>query len=215
MRNFVISALVTLLLVAVASPASADGSTGWKVYTYAPSDQTLSSKQADDGNAFTFTATPDTALFALQRPEGNTSLAGRTITATFSINAPAGTTFHYSGEGTPSNPCGTPATVRLYFSANGSMGSKKDWYSNFWWSRSAGSSQQLADGTYTITANVSPGSWSNWNGKLDTDRADGFAAAAADPALVGFSFGGGCFYENGVGATGGTATFTLVSFTIE
>ena len=214
MRISIAFALVALLAVALASPAAADGSSNWKVYTYAPSDRTLSSKQADEGNSFTFASTPDTALFAVQRPEGNTSLAGRTITATFRIDAPAGTTFHYSGEGTAGNPCGTPATVRLYFSSNGPMGSKKDWYSNFWWSRSAGSFQQLADGTFQVTANVSPGSWSNWNGKLDTERPDGFAAAAADPDLVGFSFGGGCFYENGVGTTGGDATFTLLTFTI-
>ena len=217
MRRSAVYALVALLTLVFASPASA-GESNWKLYTYNPSGRALSSQQADDGSggpAFTFTAGTDTALFAAERLEGpNTSLAGRTISATFRIDAPAGTTFHYYGETSPSNPCGTPASVRLYFSTNGSMGSKKDWYSNFWWSRSALSSQVLANGTLTITANVSPGNWSNWNGKLDTDQPDGFAAAAADPALIGFSFGGGCFYENGVGASGGSATFTLLSFVI-
>ena len=218
MRRSAVYALVALLTLVFASPASAGGS-GWKVYIYNPSDRALSSQQADDGSggpAFTFTAEPDTALFAAQRVEGpNTSLAGRTITASFRIDAPAGTTFHYSGQGTPSNPCGTPASVRLYFSSNGSFGSKKDWYSNFWWSNSAGSSQVLATGTFTIAATVSAANWSNWNGQGGVARPDGFAAAAADPALIGLSFGGGCFYENGVGTTGGTATFTLTSFDID
>ena len=215
MRRTAIYALVALLTLVFASPASADEG-NWKLYTYNPSGNAFSSQQADEGPAFTFTTSTDTALFAAQGLEGpNTSLAGRTITARFTINAPAGTTFHYYGEGTAANPCGTPASVRLYFSSNGSMGSKKDWYSNFWWSNSAGSSAVLANGTFTISATVVPTNWSNWNGKQGTDRPDGFAAAAADPALIGFSFGGGCFYENGVGATGGPATFALTSFTIE
>ena len=217
MRRSAVYALVALLTLVFASPASAGGS-GWKIYTYNPSDRALSSHQADDDSgdpAFTFTAESDTALFAAQQLDGSNTLTGKTISATFRIDAPAGTTFHYFGEATPSNPCGTPASVRLYFSSNGSFGSKKDWYSNFWWSNSADSSHVLANGMFTITASVSPTNWSNWNGQGGLARPDGFAAAAADPALIGFSFGGGCFYENGVGATGGTATFTLLSFSID
>jgi len=212
MRRSAIYALVALLTVVFASPAAA-GEANWKIYTYNPSGRALSSHQADDGTggpAFTFTADPDTALFAALHLDGSNTLTGKTITAKFRIDA-LGATFHYYGE---PDGCGTPASVRLYFSSNGSFGSKKDWYSNFWWSRTATSSHVLVDGTFTISANVSPGNWSNWNGQLDTDRPDGFAAAAADPALIGFSFGGGCFYENGVGASGGTATFTLLNFVI-
>ena len=33
--------------------------------------------------------------------------------------------------------------------------------------------------------------------------------------LVGLSFGGGCFFENGVGTSSGSATFKLISYTIE
>jgi hypothetical protein len=32
--------------------------------------------------------------------------------------------------------------------------------------------------------------------------------------LIGFSFGGGCFFENGVGTTDGSGTFTLGSFMV-
>src|SRR3954470_1278240 len=178
MRHLSLLVLVFLLVIALGVPAAAGqpATSDWKVYTYAPSGNTLTSRHADaDGAdpAFAFGASPDTALFATQRPLGSqSSLAGKTITATFRIDAPATASFQYSGEGTPSNPCGTPATVRLYFSSNGPFGSNKDWYSNFWWSRSSGSSQVLAAGTYTITATVAIGSWSNWNGKLDSDRPD-------------------------------------------
>ena len=213
MRRSAVYALVALLTLVFASPAAA-GESNWKVYTYNPSGNALSSHQADEGPAFTFTTESDTALFAAQHLAGADTLTGKTITATFRIDA-AGATFHYWGENTPSNACGTPASVRLYFSSNGSFGSKKDWYSNFWWSNSAGSSHVLVDGPLvTITASVSPGNWSNWNGQQGTVQPDGFAAAAADPALIGFSFGGGCFYENGVGATGAPATFTLTRFII-
>lgn len=207
MRSSVSFALATLLILAFASPA-AGGSTGWKVYTYNPSGNALSSRQADDsaaGPSFTFTTAPDTALFAQHSPTD--SLGGKTITATYTI---AGATGPFTYYGQPGG-CGTPASVRFYFSSNGPMGSKKDWYSNFWWSNPV--SMVLLDGTRTITATVTPDQWSNWDGNGGLARPAGFAAAAAQPDLVGFSFGGGCFFENGVGAPG-SPTFTLLSFDI-
>ena len=41
-----------------------------------------------------------------------------------------------------------------------------------------------------------------------------FNAAASIITAVGLSFGGGCFFENGVGTTDGSGTFTLTSFTV-
>jgi hypothetical protein len=32
--------------------------------------------------------------------------------------------------------------------------------------------------------------------------------------VIGFSFGGGCFFENGVGTTDGSGTLTLHTFTV-
>lgn len=211
MRRLAFSSVVVALVIALESNALAaqPATSDWKLYTYNASDRALSSSHADAGPSFTFTASTDTALFATAQHD---SLAGMTITATFTVAGATG--FHYWGEGTADNPCGTPANMRLYFSSNGSMGTNKDWYSNFWWSNNTPlSSQALGNGTFTITATVAPGGWSNWNGKQSTDRPDGFAAAAANPDRVGFSFGGGCFFENGVGADG-DATFTLDSFTI-
>ena len=37
--------------------------------------------------------------------------------------------------------------------------------------------------------------------------------AASNPDLIGLSFGGGCFFENGVGMASGSATFQLLTFT--
>jgi len=32
--------------------------------------------------------------------------------------------------------------------------------------------------------------------------------------VIGMSFGGGCFFENGVGTTDGSGTFTIDSFSV-
>jgi len=47
------------------------------------------------------------------------------------------------------------------------------------------------------------------------DLLGGFAEAASRPDLIGLSFGGGCFFENGVGMSVGSATFRLISYTIQ
>jgi hypothetical protein len=223
MRRLIVPTIVATLLLASSMTVLAQGravSPDWKVYSYTPSGNALGSQAADASDtglaAFTFAATPDDALFATERPEGpHASIYGRTITATFTVTTAPGTTFSYYGEGTPSNPCGTPASVRLYFNTNGAFGfgTDNDWYSKYWWSNPV--SQVLRDGELTLTATVLPAGWSNWNGQMGTARADGFAAAASDPDLIGFSFGGGCFFENGVGTPSGSATFTLTSFTID
>ncbi|MBU6424126.1 MAG: hypothetical protein KGJ98_12780 [Chloroflexota bacterium] len=205
------------------APAAAQGqpvAPGWKIYPYAPSGMALSSRtasaSADAIAQFTFLATPGDALFATQRPLGpHGSILGKTISATFRIDAAAGTTFAYWGEGTPANPCGTPATARFYFNTNGKFGfgTDNDWYSKYWWSNPA--SVILAPGEFTLSAPVAVGPWSNWDGKMSADRVAGFTAAASDPDFVGLSFGGGCFFENGVGTPTGSATFVLESWTIE
>lgn len=223
MRRFIVPILAAFLLLASAVPAAAQGgpvSPVWKLYSYTPSGNALRSQAADASEtgiaAFTFAATPDDALFATQRPDGpHASILGRTITASFKVTTAPGTTFAYYGEGTPANPCGTPASVRLYFNTNGAFGfgTDNDWYSKYWWSNPV--SEVLRDGTLTLTATVAPEAWSNWNGQPGVARADGFAAAASDPDLIGFSFGGGCFFENGVGTPTGSATFTVISLDID
>ena len=162
--------------------------------------------------AFTFLSTPDDALLATERPDGpHASILGKTITARIKVDS-HGATFHYYGEGA----CGTtPATVRLYFNTNGAFGfgNNTAWYGHYWWSNPV-AAYALADGTVTLTAQVTAANWSDWGGELATAVPDEFAAAASNPDLIGFSFGGGCFFENGVGATGGDATFTVMSLDI-
>ena len=90
-------------------------------------------------------------------------------------------------------------------------------YTNFWWSNPE-SAALTGPATAVVTANVSPGLWSDWNGQfgnVDPETTAAFQAAAADPDLVGLSYRGGCFFENGVGVRSGSATFRLISDTIQ
>ena len=213
MRRSLLACFATFALVLAAFPTTADAasSSGWKIYSY-NSGGGLSSKQAT-GDAtsvaqFEFLPTPDDALLAIKQPDGaHGTLNGKTITATFTIEGAA--TFQYYGQ---PDACGAPANTRLYFNTNGPFA-----YTNFWWSNPS-SAVLTAPGTAVVTANVDPAMWSDWNGQfgiVDAETTTAFEAAAADPDLVGLSFGGGCFFENGVGVRTGSATFRLISYTID
>lgn len=144
-------------------------------------------------------------LFNSKDPALLGNLSGSTMRATFAVSGVTGT-FTYGGE--PS--CGgTTGNVRLYFEST-PPGSKFA-FTNFWWGDAAFS--VLANGTVTLTAVVDPaGQWSDWNGQPSAANATEFTAAAENVTAVGLSFGGGCFFENGVGTTDGSGSFTLTSF---
>ena len=72
----------------------------------------------------------------------------------------------------------------------------------------------LAKGTVTITATVLPSGWSDWNGQPAAGNVDAFNQAASNVTLIGLSFGGGCFFANGVGTADGSGTFDLDSFSV-
>jgi hypothetical protein len=135
-------------------------------------------------------------------------LSGKTMTATFTVSdVNDGASFTWSGT------CGsTPATARLFFESI--PPGAKFAYTNFWWADATTASYVLANGRATITALVDPTleQWSDWDGKPSSDNVGAFNAAASNVTLVGLSFGGGCFYENGVGTSDGSGTFTLTDF---
>jgi hypothetical protein len=207
------------LLLGVSGPAGAKPSTSsnWHVGTYNASGKTLSFSQAQSspGNlaAFNFTSGPDIA--SLTTSQGSQSgllgnIAGKTVSATFTITGSG--PFTYFGEPDGS---GAPATVRLYFETTKAGGFSE---TNYWWSNPAHC--DLATGSCTVTTSVVGTNWSDYNGHFGTDTnsdgfqgAAGFANAAGNATDIGLSFGGGYFFENGVGAPNG-ATFTLNSFTV-
>lgn len=207
----VASAFAAVILAA--SPAAAGQSSAWKLGYYTPSGRALSMASVQTGAgiaSFDFTADDSTALLVTTRGSSafRGDLTGRTITATFTISGATGD-FTYFGEGTDQNPCVYPANTRLFFLTDNGGGFA---FTHYWWSNPE--NQVLANGTFTLTATVEPAEWSDWNGQPGVTQTAGFADAAANVTMVGFSFGGGCFFENGVGTSDGTGTFTLQSFSV-
>ena len=210
---FVLSTCLALLTWTT-SPALAGGS-GWHLGYYTPSGRALSFASTSTGGgvaSFDFTNQPNTAL--LVTDQGSSPLLGndtaKTITATFHITGATGA-FTYFGEGTADNPCGTPANTRLFFQTSNAGGFDE---THYWWSNPE--SQLLADGQWQLTATVEPAEWSDFYGHFGSDPlyTTGFLAAASNVTSIGLSFGGGCFFENGVGTTDGSGSFTLDSFTV-
>lgn len=199
---------------AFAAPGTAQAS-GWHIGYYqntSPSPSNADAPSASPGIAsLNFTSQPNTSqLVTDQKAEFGSvlgDLTGKTVTAEFTITGVNGE-FTYYGEDTSSNACGTPANARLYFETSNAGGFA---YTHYWWSNPA--AVTLANGTVTVSANVEPSEWSDWNGQLGSTVGDGFAAAASHVTEIGLSFGGGCFFENGVGTTDGSGSLTLNSFT--
>ena len=191
-----------------------NGAPKWKVWTYNPSGRAFKGSvpagTASGIATFAFPATPDTALLVTDHGSFKGSLLGdltgkTTITATVSD---AGGPFTYFGQ---PDACGTPANVRLYFQTS-SGGSFAE--TDFWWSNPVSLPLNGLTTPTSMAASLDPGNWSDFFGHFGSDPAftAAFQAAVANVTSIGLSFGGGCFFENGVGApTGGS--FTLWSFT--
>ena len=216
----VLAAVTSLSLVgglsAYASP-SGSAASGWHIGYYqstAPQLSDAAAPSAQPGIAsLNFTSEDNTALLVTDQkalyPTLLGDLSGKTITANFTISGVTGD-FTYYGEGTSSNTCGTPASTHLYFETSNATGFDE---THYWWSNPT--SATLANGTVTVTTTVTGADWSDFYGHLGNDPlySAGFAAAASHVTTIGLSFGGGCFFENGVGTTDGSGTLTLNSFT--
>lgn len=191
----------------------------WMQYYYrgngaAPAPKPSTLMEGGTAVGFTFTTSPDTSSFLTGHPAYNDTLlgdlTGKTLTSSFRVNASG--PFTYYGAGTPGNPCPTPANVRLYFSTNNpELGE-----SQYWWSNPESRVLLPGDTEHSLNANFNPASWSDRDGHFGTfDPAHqaAFFAAAGDVQHIGLSFGGGCFFANGVGNPDG-ATFALRTFSV-
>lgn len=79
---------------------------------------------------------------------------------------------------------------------------------NFWWSNPV-SAPLAGNLTLTIAGHLAnPGEWSDWNGKNRADNRADSLAAVSKVQTVGLSFGGGCFFENGVTTSDGSGTLS-------
>jgi hypothetical protein len=198
----------------------APGAVKWKVVDYNRT-QTHPARipyKVPGGIAFDFLYTPDTALLGTSHPSYSGDLignmTGKTVMATVGVTVTSGNPqFTYYGQ--PS--CGdVPANVRLYFQTNTSGKFEE---TDYWWSNPMSYSlESLKSGDKTLVALFSdPAEWSDYNGHFGSDPVytAAFNAAVKDVQFVGLSFGGGCFFENGVGIQPGTgsAYFRLMDFT--
>lgn len=214
-RTLAVAATAAAAMALSAGPAFADGNgaSGWHVGYYTPSSPgTLSSSQAQSstGNvaALKFTSQPNTAL--LYTDQKGSGLLGndssKSISAMLTVSG-VDTAFIYGGE--PS--CGNPSSsVRFYFETSNAGGFNPG---NYWWSNPT-SWPLVTNGSGAIATTFDPSNWSDFygiNGAADT--AD-FDNAVSDVTKIGLSFGGGCFFENGVGTTDGSGTFTLNTFNV-
>lgn len=204
--GFVLGVLASAALVAtflaIGSSASA-ASSNWKL-----SDGSVDTT-ASAMPTFNFVK-PDSAHLLYSSTVGaskyGTNDYNGTMTATYTVAGVTGA-FTYGGE--PS--CGgTTGYVRLYFESI--LPGSKFAYTNYWWSDVAW--QTLANGgpiTLTSLINEADG-WGDWNGQSSASEPAAFAAAASAVTAVGLSYGGGCFFENGVGTTDASGSFTLNNF---
>jgi hypothetical protein len=208
----VIAGAATVATVLLSSaPALADSSI-WKVGYYTPSGRALSVANAKRGAGIAsldFTDQNNTALLVTthgaSKGDALGDLTGKTINATFAVSGVTGVITYF---GEPS--CGgTTANARLFFQTDNGGGFQ---YTHYWWSDVAWT--PLGNGAFSLTATVEPAGWSDWNGKLGVDQVAGYMDAASNVTTIGLSFGGGCFFENGVGTSDGGGTLTLDTFTV-
>lgn len=173
-------------------------SSAWSYYNYNPSGRALYPQKANYSNgvaSFTFDPTQFTALLTTGDKSLTGDLTGRTLSDTITVSGATDAFVTQNGGG-----CGNPPAARFYFATPGFA------YTNFWWSNPV--SYVLANGTATLTAPLSdPSQWSDWNGMFGTSVPSEFAAAVAKVQVVGLSFGGDCFFENGATVASGSALF--------
>ena len=200
------------------------GAVKWKVVDYnrIQTHPARIPSKIPGGIAFDFLNAPDTALIGTSHPSyrgdliGN--MTGKTLTARIGVTVTPGTEFRYYGQGQgPVDGCGfgPPAFVRFYFETNTSGKFEE---TDYWWSNptSATLVSLQTGGEQAISALMSdPSQWSNFYGHYGSDPLynSAFNAALRDVQFVGLSFGGGCFFENGVGVQNGSGSFRLMDFT--
>jgi hypothetical protein len=208
---------VLTVIATVAGASASNGSSNWKLGYYNNSGRALSMSSVPSGGAlatFDFTTPDNTALLVTTQGSDKSSLLGddttKSVSATATISGLTGA-FTYYNE--PDACGGTTAYVRYFFTTSKSGGFDETQY---WWSNPT-SAALTANGTVTLpTLSFAGSNWSDFYGHFGSDAlySAGFSAAVSDVTTIGLSFGGGCFFENGVGTTDGSGTFTLNGFTV-
>jgi hypothetical protein len=195
----------------------------WTVYDYNPSDRAIAPRNSpnsgpattSDGGVtwqFPFLADIYTALFTTTDPTVTGNDSGKTLKDTITLSGDAASfmTQFFGANCVDSN---VPAVVRYYFTAPSASGPSPQggaphpagFYTQFWWSDGIQAQMLHGNQVITLTEEMSPADWSDWNGQPATEIPDAFNEAASHVQSIGLSFGGECQFETGVTPTG---TFT-------
>jgi hypothetical protein len=197
--------------------------TSWTVYDYNPSGRAIAprvsaaSMPATTTNgtvSFPFKLNTYTALLTTTDASLTGDLSMKTLNVAVMVSGGGGTfQDQHNGGCTPDTK-----SVRFYFTspkASGTTGTgTTGFYTQFWWSNPM-SVPLVTDpqGTLSIGQPVNaPGMWSDWNGKSNDSSPEvmeAFLVAIQNVQTVGLSFGGGCFFENGV-TTSDLGTFNMM-----
>jgi hypothetical protein len=201
-------------------PAAAP-TASWTVYDYNPSGHAIRPRvspdsmpatTSGDNTSFQFLPNIYTALLTTTDSSLTGDLSSRMLHVTVSVSGGNGMFQDQNNGGcTPDTK-----TVRFYFAspkASGTTGpDTTGFYTRFWWSNPM-SVPLVSDpqGSMTIGQPVNAvHMWSDWNGKFNDDSPEvmeAFQVAIHNVQTVGLSFGGGCFFENGVTTSDGSGTF--------
>jgi hypothetical protein len=186
--------------------------TEWTVYDYNPSGHALAPRNSPNSmpattsgstTTFKFKDGVFTALLTTTDPSLDGNVSTKTLYDTVGLSGDPGATFSSQNGG----GCNAPATVRFYFTSPSASGPSfgtppAGFYTQFWWSNPVAVTL-TADGQQdmTITAHLfNAYEWSDWNGQNGMTQPEAFAEATQKVQAIGLSFGGGCFFENGVTA---------------
>ena len=119
----------------------------------------------------------------------------------------------------PTSTPGLPPNVRLFFTTSAKPYAVCDANRDetaYWWADAAW--LPLNRGAYQLEATLTPDQWSDALGHSASDPTytGAFLDAVANVRQIGFSFGGGCFYDVGVGIVdpNTSATFRVRSYTV-
>lgn len=162
-----------------------------------------------------FTNQPNTALLVTNNKAQFSSLlgdlTGKIVSASFTVSGlTTGSSFMYYGEPLCE---GTTAYVRYYFETSNAGGFDE---THYWWSNPVSAALNGNNPVSLPSVPLTGHNWSDFYGHFGDDLAysAGFNAAVSNVTRIGLSFGGGCFFENGVGTTDGSGTFTLNSYIV-
>ncbi len=206
-------AAITLLLSTSVAFATSSGQ--WTLYA--------SGKTSHNSGTFSFPS--NSFVNYLTESQKGPLTTSQTITATFTLAGAGNFVGNPNGgcPGSSSSLC--PGAVRLFFQSNSASsgsscaGAGYNEY-NYWWSNDGTTNTyyQLTTGATgtTLTVQLSPSNWSDLCGTVGSSSyaaTNGFLTALQNVKSVGFSFGSGYFFANGVGAST-PETFSVTSFTI-